>query len=716
MKRLLAILITVMFVLAAAIPYAVLAQTNSKIELKQAIEIAKEKLNLPTDGYSFSSNYYEGDGNKTWYLTWISSTNGSITVNVNADTGEITGYSFYKPDNSSNSVIPKYSRDDAKKVAVDFLNKVIPEKFKETKEQESDDYLGLSPKIAYSNAYSFNFAQVVNGITFGGNHITIEVNKNTLEVQSYYLTWNDNYNFPDPKLAISKDKAIEIYKNNNSLRLQYNVVYKDVYGNNDPKPQAILVYTLVNNQPIDAISGTVLPQNYYGPMIGGTGGMSTKSADSQSVLSPEEQKAVDDISKYISKDKAIQIVKEKLPFTIGSQYNLTSSNLFKNSSNSDSAIWDFGWSYSDGNSYNYITASVDATTGELMTFTRNDSSENNVQGKTPKYTKDQLKGIAEEYLTKIQPDKFKQMEYQDVPTSPYDKSPYMSFNYVYMANGIQCPFDSIYIGVNKYTGDIVSYNYSWINLNLPDSKNLISLDNAYDTLFKNSDLQLTYIIYYAPDKVYDTPPQDVKLVYQLNNFNGLIDAKTGDYVDFSGNPIEKDKSNQFTDIAGNWAEKDILLLLQYGIVDGKDGKYMPNDYILQKDFIKMLVKSSQPNSIIIPLSSNDDENYENYYNVAINNKIITESEKKPDSKVTRQEAAKFIVRSLGLKYIADINDIYTLDFLKDANSVDSSLKGYVAIAYGLNLMKGNNGYFNPNGDLTRAEAASILVRYLKIEK
>ncbi|TCW41923.1 peptidase YpeB-like protein [Thermohydrogenium kirishiense] len=712
MRKFLSFLLVSLLIFTVAIPSIGFAQTNSKIELKQAIEIAKEKLNIPSSGYNFNSNYYENDSNKTWYLTWSSSTNGNINVSVDADTGEIISYNFYKPDNTPVSIIPKHTREEAKEVAVNFLNKIVPEKFKETKEQETDDYAGLNPKIAYSTAYSFNFIRIVNGIPFQGNQITVEVNKNTLDVQSYYLTWGSDYNFPDPKSAISKDKAIKIFRDNNSLNLQYNLVYTDVYGNNESTPQAILVYSLVNNQPVDAITGKILYQGYYGPYIGRMG---SKSDNSQ-VLSPQEQKAVDDVSMYISKDKAIELAKEKLPFTIGSEYSLTSSNLYKDNSNSNSATWNFSWTYNEGNNYNYISAAVDATTGELKSFYRNDSNENNAQGKTPKYTKDQLKSIAEDYLNKIQPEKFKQMEYQDVPISVYDNSPYTSFNYIYKVNGIPCPFDSINIGINKYTGDIITYNLSWTDVKLPDNKNVISLDDAYKTLFNNGDFQLSYIIYYAPDKVYQPPSKDIRLVYQLTNFNGLIDANSGAYIDYSGKPILKNENTQFTDIAGNWAEKDILLLSKYGIADGKNGKYMPNDYILQKDFIKMLVKSLQPNNVIIPLTSNEDENYDNYYNVAINNKIITESEKNPDTKVTRQDAAKFIVRSLGLKYVADINGIYTLDYLKDAYKIDNSLKGYVAIVYGLNIMTGNNGYFNPSENLTRAQVASILVRYLRVEK
>ena len=38
-------------------------------------------------------------------------------------------------------------------------------------------------------------------------------------------------------------------------------------------------------------------------------------------------------------------------------------------------------------------------------------------------------------------------------------------------NGINCPFNSINVGVNLFTGEIVNYSYWWIDVELPSPDN-----------------------------------------------------------------------------------------------------------------------------------------------------------------------------------------------------------------------------------------------------
>lgn len=711
MKKFFSSAIALILVFTMLMPGIVKAQTDTKVELKQAIQIAKDTFNINDSSYNFSSNYSEYNNRKFWYLNWNSTANGNISVTVDADTGEILSYYSWKPDNGTTSRIPKYTEDEAKKAAIAFIEKIAPEKFKQTKEFENKNVIYKINDIYYSPEYNFTFIRLVNGIPYRNNQITVSVDKNTLAVQSYNLNWDD-ITFPDSKAAISKDDAIKIFKDKLGLKLQYNLVYSQVYEGDTSKPQAILVYGVYNNSPIDALTGEIIDNNnYYGPMYGGAGSKDMGMVSTYNNLSPQEQKAIENTEKYITKDKALEIVKNSLPFTIGDEYKLNSANLYSGYPAGTSASWNFSWSYNKDNNYNYINASVDAVTGDLRSFYRGGSNIDNIQGKEPKYTKEQMKKIAEDYLNKIQPDKFKQTEYQDRNIKE-NNIPFYPFDYVQKANGILCPFNTININVSPYTGEITNYYINWVSVELPSTQNVISLDDAYKILFSSADFGLNYIARYDYTKSEPQKPE-IKLAYQFNDFYNFIDAKTGQIIDYNGKPIVSGTDTEFTDISNNWAEKDIKLLAQLGIADGKDGKFNPDINILQKDFIKMLVKTIQPVYEPIPLKSGD--NYDNYYSIAIQKKIITENEKKPDSLVTRQDAAKFLVRSFGINFIADLNNIFTLNF-KDANKITSSLRGYIAIASGLKLMNGSNGYFNPDGYLTRAEAASILVRYLRLEK
>lgn len=83
---------------------------------------------------------------------------------------------------------------------------------------------------------------------------------------------------------------------------------------------------------------------------------------------------------------------------------------------------------------------------------------------------------------------------------------------------------------------------------------------------------------------------------------------------------------------------------------------------------------------------------------------------KSDNKLSQQEQKAYI-ESASLQ----VSAIYTINF-KDSDKVDPTFKGYIAIATGLNIMSGNNGYIYPQNDLTRAETASMLVKYLTVER
>ena len=98
----------------------------------------------------------------------------------------------------------------------------------------------------------------------------------------------------------------------------------------------------------------------------------------------------------------------------------------------------------------------------------------------------------------------------------------------------------------------------------------------------------------------------------------------------------------------------------------------------------------------------------------INEGILKLNEKAPDSNLTREDAVKFIIRSLKYDKVAAIKGIYKCDF-KDLTKINPDLIGSVTIAKGLKIINGDGeGYFNPTDKLTRAETASLICNYLQI--
>ncbi len=199
---------------------------------------------------------------------------------------------------------------------------------------------------------------------------------------------------------------------------------------------------------------------------------------------------------------------------------------------------------------------------------------------------------------------------------------------------------------------------------------------------------------------------DIKLVYSVKQDKpAIFDAFSGEILDGSGKPFVERKVVEYSDIDGHYAENQIAALAEYGIsLPGE--AFRPNESIVQKDFLRLLVKAMGYYG-----AYDDDEALDDMYNLLIREKVITREEKNPEAAVTREEAVKFVVRSLGFQEVADIKGIFVTGF-KDQGSISPELVGYVAIAKGLGIVGGSGGNFNPKAGLSRAEAAVMLYNYL----
>lgn len=711
MKKLTSLLLVMVLVFTSLMPAFAAEQEGSKINLKQAIEIAKEKLKIASEGFEFESSYSESkDGKKVWYLNWNSKKGEkkAISASIDADTGDIIYYYSFSPTYNT-SKIPKYTREQALKAATEFATRLQPDKFKQTKLLETT-WAGIHDYEYFSDSYNFSFIRYVNDVPCLDNRIDINVTKNSLAVTNYSFTW-DNLSFTDPKEAITMDKAKKIFEEKLGLEASYQLIYS---GNNNTPPSAILVYSLKDgNKPIDAVSGDIIPYYGYYPYYEMNMKRASGEKAKQEALTPQEQESVEENSSLLSKEKAIEALKKIIQ--IDEKYKLASSSLSNGYPKGANPVWQFSWDYNDETkkTYGYLGGSVDAVTGEITSLYMSGSEFEPDMSTAPKYSKEDAKILAEDFIKKVQPEKFSSTEYRNYNNEyeeTTEKPTYYNFNYIRKSDGIVCPFNRINISVNAYSGQITNYALDWFDINLPKPENLISLEEAYKSLYSELDFSLKYIKKQEYWKETSSTPE-IKLVYMLDNLTGLIDAKTGELLDYNGEPIKKFQKVTFSDIKGHWAEKEITLLSELGIIKQESDKFLPNEKIKQKDFVKLLIEANGPDYDIMSVS---DDVYEKYYEKAIERKIIFAKEKNPDANITRLEAAKFLVRNLNLSYVADLKGAYAANF-KDVKGADNRNLGYVSIVSGLNILNGSNGNFYPDRQLSRAEAAVIIVRLLKVD-
>lgn len=141
-------------------------------------------------------------------------------------------------------------------------------------------------------------------------------------------------------------------------------------------------------------------------------------------------------------------------------------------------------------------------------------------------------------------------------------------------------------------------------------------------------------------------------------------------------------SYSYSDLSGHWIEKDALLLADIG-VGFESEEFNPDNNITVEEFVKL----SQGL---------------NFY---------TDIEEKRDI-LSRIEAIRLIIDSLGYEKVATLKGIYKTDFADNSEIKEEDI-GYISIAFGFGIVKGDGTNVNAYSTLTRAQAVSLLINAVK---
>lgn len=719
MKRKIALLLSLVLLVSVFIPSQIFAAGDK--DLERVIKIAKEKLSIGNNYTDFNYSMDLQENRQVWYLYWNNKEGDMDNISVTIDgKGTILNYYHYTPYNYEVK-FPKISRQEAKEIADKFIEKVNPGIVYQLKEYDT-----IQPSIT-DPSYYFYYTRIVNGIPFYNDTVSIDVNRQTGKVQSYYCNWSEDLEFPSPKNIISLEEAQKAYMEKLGLRLIYD------YAVIDDKINVFAAYAPkhVMNSYIDAFTGEKidLESVYY---AGGGGyaydkvtvAVSEKQAAGP-VLSPEEINAVNQVSKLLSKESAEAKARSIKVLGLTDAFKLRSANLSKNWPFEDEYTW-YLYFVKDAKNANerslYVNVTIDAKTGEVKSFYNDVYYEGNVKAK---YNKEEAKAAVEAFLKQFNPDKFSQTEY-DISSDNQiyyraGENPLQySFSYIRKVGKVVFPNNSIHVGYDAVGGKITYFDMNWLDVEFPSVDQALPLDTIYEKMFEEVGMELQYRVQYTneTDAKYSeiVPPyqgknMQVKLVYGVKPDKPLLfDANTGVILDYSGKPYKENKPVEYTDIDGHFAEKQIRFLAEFGIaLDGPEFK--PDQEILQKDFFRLLSKTLNYYGVY-PVSEADTKELDDMYKFLIREGIVKESEKAPDAVVSREESVKFIIRALKYDKVADIKGIYQYPF-KDMDNANPDLIGYISIATGLKIINGSDGMFYPKNKLTRGQAAVIIYNYLQ---
>lgn len=692
--------------------------------LESIIKAVKAKVSIPKEMTKF--DYYYNSQNAYskafWYLTWNNDDySQSISVSVDQDEN-IIGYNFNE--NRNVRFTPKYLKSDLQGTALDFIKKMAPQIVDKIEFLEAESN-------GYSGQYSYTFRRVENKIPMPDNAVTVNVNYETGKVTSYDLNWLFDVKVPSGDVKISEKEAAEKLGKKVAMKLTYQNAYEtDENGNTTIK--AFLVYSPeLSYASVDAKTGEVYTtQNEWVNKSDTTKEAAAKDdSGNGSELSSEEIKKIQDLKDIISKDKAIKTVTDNSSLLLDKNLKSITARLYKyrdyhyltkNKEAEERYVWNIN--FSDPREVNekgkdvyrpYAIATVDAKTGKLISFNASvkDSYHYGLEGNAiPKinYSKKQGQTILENFLKDQVPTLFKNTVLTTNDGSYVigykgEKEIYGGYYYNYERTHekISYPYNAIYGAVDGVTGKIYNFSYNWDeSVEFESPKNIISAQKAYEYYVSNDAFGLVYEInniHSNNDKVKIQDSADsysikseIRLVYRNDLSPAYISPFTGKQLDNEGKEYVKNAGKySYSDIKGHKSEKNILLLAELGI-GFEGGKFSPDQAITNKELNEFLNKLNYYHEKQYELKNNS-------------------------SNMSRVEAAKFVVQILGYDKIAQLKGIYSATFV-DQNQISQSNAGYAAIAYGFGLITANDrNEFRPNENLTRAEAADMILTLLSVK-
>lgn len=693
---------------------AMAAESVPAVSLEQAIQRVKQNFTIPAEYSEFSSGYNSWDNKQVWSLQWTDKENrdGSMNAEVDASTGVIISMNIYK-NGRQTTEIPQVSLEQARKIGEDLLQRLIPDRVAILQYVPSQQVIPISSWEG--GQYELRWQRVANQVPVGDEGVSIRISSNDGAINSYSLNWSDK-TIPANTQFITAEEAATAFNSAEMLELQYLAAPEySPLRSGEKKKQPRLVYRLNHSSTgiIDAVSGKPIENQGWNSVdeIGGMGSAKQMAYDS-SALTPQEQEEIDYSLNLISQEKAISIVRQWM--TLPANLQLQAANLYKDYQDPQLRIWNLNWrNENTSKTFSYASAQVDAVNGEIKSFYVERGDLNEVKASLNKAAAEK---IARDYLSKIQPQKYNSTRlqaeaYQDIYNQDADYPTQLYFNFIRLENEIPCPAHSIRITVDGRSKQVTGYSLNWPALEFPDPANVMAMEKANAVYLQNQPLTLQYKLIYPNLNERSEALGEYKLVYLPQNEvpfrqTSIIDANSGEPLNWDGTPVSEGlQPRTFTDIAGHFAEKEIAMLGQAGIMTEYGTTFRPQEQISLVTMTKAMLMAQNS---YYDLSQKSDEEI---IDEAVRNKWLKEK-MKPDTVVTTELLAQMMVRLLDIEYVALMPSAALQAPFRDFKSLNDGIKGYAALCWGLGIIKGDGSNFNGAHQTTRGEAAAVLIRTL----
>ncbi|SHH33048.1 YcdB/YcdC domain-containing protein [Desulfosporosinus lacus] len=721
------VVVCMLFLQLLVYPVNTLGSEKSVITVEQAVQTVKDNFSIPENYTQLSTGYNEYNDRATYSLNWhaVEQPGGSFNAEVDAISGEILNISQWNEQLKPSFKLPVLSSEDTLKIATDLVAKLV------SKHQSEMQLVTDKQQVFLLNnsqpfTYNFRWIRIVNGVPFPENGVNVSVSGEDGRVINYNYNWTEDLVFPVASNIVSPEKARQVFTDTPMLELQY--FLPPVMNPQTKEPQRILlVYQLTNKYyggAVDALTGKPVtldkPALAYkssssAGSISESVAVSTASAASKilsteaasEVSEPSTSQDKEESSPQISQSEAIEIVKKMV--TIPKDFVLRNSSLNPDWQNPTEQVWELQWNTesSDTEEQRYLSARVNAKTGDLIGFNRSYGS--NQDDKSKPLNRKEAQKIADNFLKSTQPERFELVKVEAEDFYGGKMPPNIQiFNYVRVVNGIPVSRNGMYLLVDTVAKQVVNYEMNWNNQEFPSSSNALSLNEITERFLKISPLALRYSLIFYPNG-----QPEIRLAYQPKldydmYVPAILDAKTGDPMDWYGRPQSQwSRAITYQDIQGNYAEKEIGIMGLTGAFGEYGENFRPDEKITAGSLLRAML-TAEGNYRDRVLSD------EEVLDIAEDRGWLPEGVKL-ESELSREDLSKIMIRLINMEPSAKVKGIYSVPFT-DADTINQDSLGYIALAWGLGILKVDENTLHPDQVATRAEAAYALVHAYTVER
>lgn len=195
-------------------------------------------------------------------------------------------------------------------------------------------------------------------------------------------------------------------------------------------------------------------------------------------------------------------------------------------------------------------------------------------------------------------------------------------------------------------------------------------------------------------------------------------------IEFSFDPIQVPIYNNhpFTDVGNGWEKESVLFAYNNNLMNGVGGNKFGPSVTTNRAMLVTILYRYEGEPFVPAASPFTDLNadwYKNAVNWAFEKAIVngmTATTFAPDGEITREQIATMMYRYAEYKG-ADLSQRENLTSFSDCNKVSPYAKAAMEWAYAKGLITGNKInnkiLLDPQGEATRAQIATILMRYIK---